>query len=259
VDEDLYWLFCNLEKLVFLVKGNKVKAIKLEKFNKKKNRILSKLNFKAFTMLGEVGLGDRQCPACGKLEFPQKLDSYTICRFCGWEDETIDDLDAYSYPNYKSLNEYKKEYSELIFANPNYIWEKHFKPKKSQKNNQAKEPLWKNRMTDRDYEQLEKTVMGQIIASEPTIAEVLKTQFSSAKVKSRDIRCTGFFTEFEVDDTSRLIPNIEQPPGATAKFEGLKYGALFVLFIKDGLIDTLECCTFGEERWLERFEKYEFK
>ncbi|GHV00622.1 hypothetical protein FACS1894211_08390 [Clostridia bacterium] len=127
VDEDLYWLFENLEKLIFLqnIKKNKVKAINQKRFEKRKDKLLSKLNIKVFTVFGEINYRDRACPVCGKMEFPQE-----ICRFCGWEDESVDDPNVGgdgSGPNYMSLNAYKEKHAQRISIDPNYIWEKAFK------------------------------------------------------------------------------------------------------------------------------------
>ncbi|MCL2676089.1 MAG: hypothetical protein FWE84_05895 [Firmicutes bacterium] len=56
VDEDLYWLFENLENLVFLqnARNNRVKSIHLKRFEKRKEKILSKSNINTFTIFGEI-------------------------------------------------------------------------------------------------------------------------------------------------------------------------------------------------------------
>lgn len=56
IDEGLYWLFENLEKLVFLLntKKNKVKAIQIRRFEKKKEKFLAKSNIRIFTVLGRI-------------------------------------------------------------------------------------------------------------------------------------------------------------------------------------------------------------
>jgi hypothetical protein len=72
-------------------------------------------------------MGDRACPCCEKLEFSEADKyNYTICRFCGWEDEEISAPNEFSGANYMSLNRYKKRHQEFINADPDYIWERSF-------------------------------------------------------------------------------------------------------------------------------------
>lgn len=69
-----------------------------------------------------------KCPVCGKYEFECE-NSFDICPYCGWEDDGIQTAE----PNYSGganhlcLNDYKKQYQEIIKKDSSYIWTKQFK------------------------------------------------------------------------------------------------------------------------------------
>jgi len=69
-----------------------------------------------------------------------------------------------------------------------------------------------------------------------------------------------FFTHYKImDKCLKLLKNPNRELGHTqAKLEGLKLGAGFVLFIRDGLIDTLECYTY-DEPWPTYISNYTFE
>lgn len=66
-----------------------------------------------------------KCPVCGKYEFEDE-DSHDICPYCGWEDDSVqtDDPNCSGGANDLCLNDYKKQYQELLTRNPDYIWKK---------------------------------------------------------------------------------------------------------------------------------------
>ena len=102
--------------------------------------------------------------------------------------------------------------------------------------------------------------MDRIIAEDSIIAEVLEKQYKSARVISREFSGVGFFTNYEISDNSlRLADSLNLELGNTqARLEGLKHGVGFVLFIRDGLIKTLECFTYGEP-WPAIITAYSFE
>ena len=111
---------------------------------------------------------------------------------------------------------------------------------------------------DKNFNQLEFDVMKKIINEDPAISEILMRQYSSAKVIKREFTGAGFFTDFEIaDEDSRISEQFNATIGNTqARLEGLKHGAGFILFVKDGLIEMLEGYTNGNEPWPEKIGKY---
>ena len=108
--------------------------------------------------------------------------------------------------------------------------------------------------------QFEAEAMRRIVAEDPSISELLKKQYKSAEIISREFTGVGFFTRFNITDVSSRLPgsvNLELG-AAHARIEGIEHGAGFVLFIRGGLIKTLEGYTF-DEPWPERITAYSFE
>ena len=81
----------------------------------------------------------------------------------------------------------------------------------------------------------------------------LLEQLKNLKVKKRQYTGVGFYTEFTLDNPNKYyIENYNFIIGSTAEVFGIKYGADFVIYIKNGLIDLLEGVTFGE-KWPKTF------
>jgi hypothetical protein len=95
---------------------------------------------------------------------------------------------------------------------------------------------------------MERAVMRRILeASEPGFEE-LRVQFAQARVQERRLTGAGFFTTFEVPDSTPRS-SLKSPVGnVSASIEGLKHGAGFVLWLKDGRMETLEGFSY-EESW----------
>ena len=102
--------------------------------------------------------------------------------------------------------------------------------------------------------------MKRIIIEDLTMFEVLEKQYKSAKVISREFSGFGFFTNFEITDKSLKLTERQnfELGNVQLKLEGLKLGAGFVLFIRDGLIKTLECYTY-DEPWPTSIATYAFE
>ena len=114
-------------------------------------------------------------------------------------------------------------------------------------------------MIDKKFEQFESDAMNRIIAEDSAISDMLIKQYKSAKVISRTFSGFGFFTNFEITDKSLKLTDCQnlELGNTQLKLEGLKLGAGFVLFIRDGLIKTLECYTY-DEPWPISITTYAF-
>ena len=115
-------------------------------------------------------------------------------------------------------------------------------------------------MIDKKFEQLESSAMKRIIAEDSTMSVILEKQYKSSKVLSREFSGFGFFTNFEIIDKSLKLPDNQnfELGNVQLKLEGLKLGAGFVLFIRNGLIKTLECYTY-DEPWPAIINTYTFE
>ena len=74
--------------------------------------------------------GPHPCPVCGKTTFPE-AGSYDICIVCGWEDEAWCEEypDEESTANYRSLNQYRREYFQRVANDAKYTWIEEMKKK----------------------------------------------------------------------------------------------------------------------------------
>lgn len=61
------------------------------------------------------------CPVCSKYRFKDE-SCYDICPFCGWEDDGSEQTNNEFGANGISIAEYRKQYHELVKANPDYVW-----------------------------------------------------------------------------------------------------------------------------------------
>jgi hypothetical protein len=96
-------------------------------------------------------------------------------------------------------------------------------------------------------EEFEKSLMILILQGEHPVLSILRQQYATAKVVSREFSGVGFFTEFEVSETAPLV----EPPNFAAgnvdiQLQNLPIGAGCVLFVRDGKLACLECYTFSE-------------
>ena len=107
------------------------------------------------------------------------------------------------------------------------------------------------------FEKFEDEVIKRIIAENPELSKTLKRQYSSSIILSRKFTGAGFYTEYEITDKSLLLPDKSNHLGKTqAKVDGLEYGMGFILYVKDGIISTLEGHTYGEAFWPKTIISY---
>ena len=107
------------------------------------------------------------------------------------------------------------------------------------------------------FEQFESEVLNRIFEENTMLEKKLKKQYQYSKVISREVSDYGFYTYFEVIDKSLKLKNdlnIELG-NVQAKINSLKFGAGFILFIRDGFIKALECYTYGE-LWPKNITQY---
>lgn len=98
-------------------------------------------------------------------------------------------------------------------------------------------------------EPIEHQAMQLLLAGDHPTLETLRQQFDRCSVANRKFTGVGFFTSFQVQGSEpRVEPARRMVIGdVCADVDGLDYGCGFLLFVKDGLISTLECHLWGDE------------
>ena len=104
---------------------------------------------------------------------------------------------------------------------------------------------------------LERAVFEKLLAGDSPILATLRRQVESAVVAKREMTGVGFFTTVSVLDPSIRLPDHRSLTigDVFAEIDGLKNGAGFVLFVKDGGIHMLEGFSY-DEPWPKEVGKF---
>ena len=116
-------------------------------------------------------------------------------------------------------------------------------------------------MAEREFEsfkQFEREVMEMIAKENPKFEAKIMAQYEKARVIKREFTGHGFFTDFDITDPADSLGDgyDNQLGNLTVEFPGVKYGACFVLFIKNGFIEMLEGAVNGDDPWPESITQY---
>ncbi len=106
--------------------------------------------------------------------------------------------------------------------------------------------------------ELEHAVMERLLGSSHWIPRILLEQWKSSKIKKLEFTGAGFFVDYDVPNSA---PVLEGKPNLSfgnvgAEISDLKYGAGFVLFVKNGVIATLEGYSYNEP-WPNNIDVFE--
>ena len=107
---------------------------------------------------------------------------------------------------------------------------------------------------------LEKAVLDAIIERSGATRELLREQVRLAEVSSREMTGVGFYTNLRLpSDAPRLAgrANLELNE-IEADICGLKHGAGFILFVRDGFMQFLEGYTY-DEQWPDKTASFSLK
>jgi hypothetical protein len=106
-------------------------------------------------------------------------------------------------------------------------------------------------------EQLERRVMEMLLAGNDPILNILRDQYSVARVVKHELTGVGFFVTFAVPpEAARLDGEKSLHFGdVKAEIDGLQHGAGFVLHVRDGAIDYLEGYSY-DEPWPASLEHF---
>jgi hypothetical protein len=105
------------------------------------------------------------------------------------------------------------------------------------------------------FDEFEKIIMGKLLSGTDPILEILRTQYSTAEVKSREFTGTGFYTNFQLDKNLPKVTGKQNFHFGDLKVDirGIRSGLGFVLFIADGYICYLEGYTY-DDPWPEEYD-----
>lgn len=94
---------------------------------------------------------------------------------------------------------------------------------------------------------LERAVLDKLLAGDDPTLGTLRVQAKRARLLSCEKTGVGFFCRLEVPEDVERLGHAEFHIGdVNAAIKGLVHGAGFVLFVKDGRLDTLEGYTYDE-------------
>ena len=104
----------------------------------------------------------------------------------------------------------------------------------------------------------ERAVLDKLLMGDSEVLQELRQQASRATVRSREKTEVGFYVSLAIDPAApvSLSGADFSVSGVAAEMEGLQVPASFVVFIKDGRLDTLEGFTLGPETWPVRLGQY---
>ncbi len=105
---------------------------------------------------------------------------------------------------------------------------------------------------------LEKEALKMLIDKDNKNKEILLKQLIVATIITRNFSGSGFFTQFSIPDNVLKIQEKTLSPlrGVYARINGLKIGVGFLLFLNEGVIDTLECYEYDDMDFPEEITDY---
>lgn len=96
---------------------------------------------------------------------------------------------------------------------------------------------------------LEEAVLEALLAGDHPVLAALRKQIPHATVTSRTMTRVGFFTDLRVPAGANSAPSSKSQlwiGDVFAEIDGLKYGAGFILEVRDGYLSQLEGYSFHE-------------
>jgi hypothetical protein len=92
--------------------------------------------------------------------------------------------------------------------------------------------------------------MQKLLDGDNAIFSILREQLEAIIVTKREMTGVGFYTTFAVSQGARRVPGNRSFKfgDVTAELPGLKFGAGFLLYVKDGALHMLEGYSY-DEKW----------
>ncbi len=96
-------------------------------------------------------------------------------------------------------------------------------------------------------EKLEQELMKLLLQGDHPVLDVLRKQYTVAKIASREFSGVGFFTKFEVSETVPLVEPLNFAAGHVGvQLEKVPNGMGCVLFVRNGKLAFLEGYTYTD-------------
>jgi hypothetical protein len=113
---------------------------------------------------------------------------------------------------------------------------------------------------DSELTTLEEAVLRKFVEGDDPVLQLLQAQVDRCGVRSREFTGVGFMTELAPAVVQRAaLPRREvRLDGVLGELEGLRHGAGFVLYLKDGLLDALEGYSY-DEPWPPSLGSFELR
>ncbi|MCL2726617.1 MAG: hypothetical protein FWD69_19530 [Polyangiaceae bacterium] len=106
------------------------------------------------------------------------------------------------------------------------------------------------------FSEFEHAVLAKLLAGDHAVLGVLRAQAQMARLASREYTGAGFFLSFDVPPEAPALATKNFHFGdVTAAIDGLRYGAGFVVFVRNGRLDTLEGYSY-EEPWPKEIRSF---
>ncbi len=107
--------------------------------------------------------------------------------------------------------------------------------------------------------ELERAVLEKLLQGTHPFLVRLNSQTEFCYVRRREMTGAGFYTYFEIRRAPLQIYDIDLRFGdVVAEIPGLKNGAGFLLYVKNGLLDMLEGYSY-DETWPDMIPRYILK
>lgn len=109
------------------------------------------------------------------------------------------------------------------------------------------------------HEEFEKSIMDKLLFGENEVLKILKKQYQSSTIETREFDGIGFFTYFKTDKKLNLKDNLSFHIGDIYGISKKEREIMldFILFIRNGAIEHLEGCTFGAKDWITDYDDIE--
>jgi len=104
---------------------------------------------------------------------------------------------------------------------------------------------------------LERAVLTKFLDGDHPILKSLRHQLKTCRVETRELTGVGFYTNLVVEESvsERIDGNLIIDDVVAQQIDGLRHGASFVLYIKNGALTMLEGSSY-DESWPKKISSF---